>query len=124
MFLDGSATNLRVPHPPGFPVSLVGSMKLHAAFLIESRTRCHGWGRAIGNPGSFALFAKGGIPRISIRTVAYRYARLTNLVRKSVIAFSGQPRASLFPDSSAAFLNFQALQESWLLGSDLVNGPA
>jgi hypothetical protein len=28
-------------------------------------------GRAVGNPGSFALFAKGGIPRISIPTVAY-----------------------------------------------------
>src|ERR1017187_5891807 len=42
-----------------------------AAFLKESRTRCHGWGCAVGNPGSFAFFAKGGIPRISIPTVAY-----------------------------------------------------
>ena len=42
-----------------------------AAFLKESRTRCHGGGRAVGNPGSFALFAKGGKPRISIPTVAY-----------------------------------------------------
>jgi hypothetical protein len=60
-----------VPHPPGFPVRLGGVNELHAAFLIESRTRCHGWGRAVGNPGSFAHFAKGGIPRISIPTVAY-----------------------------------------------------
>jgi hypothetical protein len=60
------ATDLRVPHPPGFPVRLGGVNELHAAFLIESRTRCQGWGRAVGNPGSFALFAKGGIPRISI----------------------------------------------------------
>jgi hypothetical protein len=30
----------------------------------ESRTRCHGWGRAVGNPGSFAFFAKGGIPQL------------------------------------------------------------
>jgi hypothetical protein len=29
--------------------------------LKESRTRCRGWGRAVGNPGSFAFFAKGGI---------------------------------------------------------------
>jgi hypothetical protein len=29
--------------------------------LEESRTRCHGWGRAVGNPGSFALFATAGI---------------------------------------------------------------
>ena len=65
------STNLRVPHPPGFPVRLGGVNELHAAFLIESRTRCHGWGRAVGNPGSFALFAKGGRPRISIPTVAY-----------------------------------------------------
>jgi len=28
-------------------------------------------GRAVGNPGSFALFAKGGIPRILMHTVAY-----------------------------------------------------
>jgi len=56
-----SVTNLRVPHPPGFPVRLVGINELHAAFLAESRTRDHGWGRAVGNPGSFALFAKGGI---------------------------------------------------------------
>ena len=66
-----SATNLRVPHPPGFPVRLGGVNEPHAAFCIESRTRCHGWGRAVGNPGSFALFAKGGIPRTSIPTVAY-----------------------------------------------------
>jgi hypothetical protein len=57
--------------PPGFPVWLSGVNEPHAAFLIESRTRCHGWGRAVGNPGSFAFFAKGGIPRISIPTVAY-----------------------------------------------------
>ena len=50
MFL-GRATNLRVPHPPGFPVRLGGVNEPHAAFLIESRTRCHGWGRAVGNPG-------------------------------------------------------------------------
>ena len=60
----------RVAHPPGFPLRLGGVNEPHAAFLIESRTRCHGWGRAVGNPGSFALFAKGGIPRISIPTVA------------------------------------------------------
>jgi len=71
MFLGGGATNLRVPHHPGFPVKLGGVNELHAAFLIESRTRCHGWGCAVGNPGSFAFFAKGGIPRISIPTVAY-----------------------------------------------------
>jgi hypothetical protein len=58
-------------HPPGFPVRLGGVNELHAAFREESRTRCHGWGRAVGNPGSFAFFAKGGIPRISIPTVAY-----------------------------------------------------
>ncbi len=68
---SADATNPRVPYPPGFPVRLGGVHELHAAFLIESRTRCHGWGRAVGNPGSFALFAKGGIPRISIPTVAY-----------------------------------------------------
>jgi hypothetical protein len=28
-------------------------------------------GRAVGNPGSFALFAKGGISRILMHTVAY-----------------------------------------------------
>jgi hypothetical protein len=67
---EESATNPRVPHPPGFPVRLGGVNELHAAFLIESRTRCHGWGRAVGNPGSFAFFAKGGIPRISTPTVA------------------------------------------------------
>jgi hypothetical protein len=66
-----SATNPRVPHPPGFPVKLGGVNELHAAFLIESRTCDHGRGRAVGNPGSFALFAKGGISRISIPTVAY-----------------------------------------------------
>jgi hypothetical protein len=66
-----SATDPRVPHPPGFPVGLGGVNEPHAAFLIESRTRYHGWGRAVGNPGSFAFFAKGGIPRISIPTVAY-----------------------------------------------------
>ena len=66
-----SATDLRVSHPPGFPVRLGGVNELHAAFLIESRTRCHGWGRAVGNPGSFAFFAKGGIPRILIPTVAW-----------------------------------------------------
>jgi len=70
-FSAESATNPRVPHPPGFPVKLGGVNELHAAFLIESRTRDHGWGRAAGNPGSFALFAKGGMPRISIPTVAY-----------------------------------------------------
>jgi hypothetical protein len=64
-------TNLRVPHPSGFPVRLGGVNEPHTAFLIESRTRCHGWGRAVGNPGSFALLAKGGIPRTSIPTVAY-----------------------------------------------------
>ena len=26
--------------------------------LKESRTRCHGWGRAVGNPGSFAFFLR------------------------------------------------------------------
>jgi hypothetical protein len=66
-----SATNLRVPHPPGFPIRPSGVNELHAAFLIGSRTHCYGWGRAVGNPGSFAFFAKGGIPRISIPTVAY-----------------------------------------------------
>jgi hypothetical protein len=71
MLLVGRATNLRVPHPPGFPVRLDGGNELHAAFLKASRTRCHGWGRAVGNPGSFALFAKGGIPRISMHTVVY-----------------------------------------------------
>jgi hypothetical protein len=65
------ARRRRVPHPPGFPVRFGGSNDLHAAFLEESRTRCHGWSRAVGNPGSFARFAKGGIPRISIPTVAY-----------------------------------------------------
>ena len=29
--------NLRVPHPPGFPVEVGGVGVLHAAFLIESR---------------------------------------------------------------------------------------
>ena len=57
------ADNARVPHPPGFPVRLGGVNELHAAFFTESRTRCHGWGRAVGNPGSFAHFAKGGINR-------------------------------------------------------------
>ena len=66
-----SSTYPRVPHPPGFPVRPGGGNELHAAFLIESRTRRHGWGRAVGNPGSFAFFEKGGIPRISIPTVAY-----------------------------------------------------
>ena len=37
--------------PPGFPVRLGEINQLHAAFLIESRTRCHGRGRAVGNPG-------------------------------------------------------------------------
>jgi hypothetical protein len=60
--LDFSATNLRVPRPPGFPVRLDGVNELHAAFLTESRVP--------GAP-SFAHFAKGGIPRISIPTVAY-----------------------------------------------------
>ena len=27
--------------------------------LKESRTRCHGWDRAVGNPGSFAFFCEG-----------------------------------------------------------------
>ena len=53
----------------GFPVRLGGVNQLHAAFLIEGCTRDHG--RAVGNPGSFVLFAKGGIPRISMHTVAY-----------------------------------------------------
>jgi hypothetical protein len=33
------ATNLRVPHPPGFPVEVGGVGEVHAAFLNESRTR-------------------------------------------------------------------------------------
>jgi len=57
----GSAMNLRVPHPPGFPVRRGGVNELHAAFLKESRTSGHGWGCVVGNPGSFAFFAKGGI---------------------------------------------------------------
>ena len=57
----GSATNLRVPHPPGFPVRRGGVNELHAAFLVESRTSGHRWGCVVGNPGSFAHFAKGGI---------------------------------------------------------------
>jgi hypothetical protein len=59
------------PIPPDFLYGLVGSTNFMRLSLRESRTRCHGWGRAVGNPGSFALFAKGGIPRISIPTVAY-----------------------------------------------------
>ena len=39
---------------PGFPVRLGGVNELHAAFLIESRTRC-----PVGNTGSFALFCEG-----------------------------------------------------------------
>jgi hypothetical protein len=59
----GSTATRRVPHHPGFPVRLGGVNELHAAFLIESRTRCHGWGRAVGNPGSLNPFFgfKGGI---------------------------------------------------------------
>ena len=59
------------PIPPGFHVRLGGVNEPPAAILKESRTRCHGWGRAVGNPRSFAFFAKGGIPRISIPTVVY-----------------------------------------------------
>jgi hypothetical protein len=59
--LAGGAANLRVPHPPGFPVRCGGVNELHAAFLVESRTSGHRWGRVVGNPGSFAFFAKGGI---------------------------------------------------------------
>ena len=46
---------------PGFPVELGGVGELHAAFLTESRTRAHGWGRAVENLEFFAWFAKGGI---------------------------------------------------------------
>jgi hypothetical protein len=63
MFLAESATNHWVPHPPGFPVRLGGVNELHAAFPTESRTRGHGWGRAVGNTGSLNPYFgfKGGI---------------------------------------------------------------
>jgi hypothetical protein len=62
-----------VPHPPGFPVRLGGVNELHAAFLIESRTRCHGWGCAVGNPGSLNPFFgfKGGIRKCVYRDLWY-----------------------------------------------------
>ncbi len=71
MSLSGKRNESWGADPPGFPVRLGGVKEAHAAFLKESRTRCHGWGHAVGNAGSFAPFAKGGIPRISLPTVAY-----------------------------------------------------
>ena len=67
----------------GFPIELGALNQLHAAFLKVVHRRCRPAGYETGhflssaesatNPGapSFALFAKGGIPRISIPTVAY-----------------------------------------------------
>ena len=47
---------------PGFPVDLVGVGELHAAFLIESRTRGRWWRPVAGNPGrpSFSAHVRFG----------------------------------------------------------------
>ena len=63
-FLVDSAADLGVPHPPGFPVRFAGSTDLLRSRLAGTATHDHGWGRAAGNPGSFAPFAKGGKRRI------------------------------------------------------------
>jgi hypothetical protein len=61
----------RVPHPPGFPVKLGGVSELHAAFLIESRTRNYVWGRAVGNPGSFAILRRVGSTDVTVSPLLY-----------------------------------------------------
>ncbi len=62
----GGTTKRRVPHPPGFPVRLGGVNEPHAAFLKESRTRCHGWGRAVGNPGPLRSWQRVGYATVGI----------------------------------------------------------
>ena len=47
-WVDNGGERRPVPHPPGFPVRPSGVNRPHAAFLKECRTRCHGWGRAVG----------------------------------------------------------------------------
>jgi hypothetical protein len=37
-----------------------------AAFLKESRTRCHGWGRAVGNPGPLRFLQRVGYATVGI----------------------------------------------------------
>jgi hypothetical protein len=62
----GRTTKRRVRCPPGFPVRLGGGNELHAAFLIESRTRAHGWGRAVGNPGPLRSLQRVGYATVGI----------------------------------------------------------
>ena len=57
--------------------------------LKESRTRCPGWGHAVGNPGSFAFFAKDGAPEFRGTTYRARHnivAPLLNSREKSGLA--------------------------------------
>jgi hypothetical protein len=62
----GSTTNGRVPHPPEFPVRLGGVNQPHAAFLEESRTRCHGWGPRSRKSGVLCALCKGWDTRRSV----------------------------------------------------------
>ena len=60
MFFGVKCNNSAGAPSPRIPVRLGGDNELHAAFLTESRTRNHVWGRAVGIPGSLPVFSGQG----------------------------------------------------------------